>query len=242
MASVLAVIARYIGAALVGYLCGSLPSGVLVGKFFGNVDPRQSGSGKTGATNVLRTLGPGAAILVGLTDLAKGVVPVLLARYVIFPSQPTFFPIDSAARDLALWAESIAGIAALVGHNHSIFIRFTGGRGVATGAGVIVAMQPWALAVGFVGFALPIAITRYVSLGSMIGSAACAVADAVFVAAPKSFPIHDVYQHLAFMVVGAAYVIYSHRDNITRLRDGTERKIGRSEQPVTGSAKRPAQD
>jgi glycerol-3-phosphate acyltransferase PlsY len=222
MASLVITVGRYVGAVMAGYLLGSIPSGVLAARFFGRTDPRQSGSGKTGATNILRTIGPGAAVAVGLTDILKGVAAVLLARYVIFPSE--------------LWAETAAGFAALIGHNYSIFIKFKGGRGVATGGGVILAMQPWAVAVGAFGFIIPIATLRYVSLGSMIGSVTCAVADAVFVAAPKSFPIHDSYQHLVFMTVGAAFVVYSHRDNIERLANGTERKIGDKSAPVpTGS-------
>jgi acyl phosphate:glycerol-3-phosphate acyltransferase len=221
MGSLAAEIGRYVGTALVGYLCGSIPSGVLAGKIFGNVDPRAVGSGKTGATNILRTLGPGPAAAVAATDILKGVAPVLLARYVLFPGQP--------------WAETIGGLTALLGHNYSVFIRFKGGRGVATGGGVILAMQPLAVAFGAIGMATTIGLTRYVSLGSMVGAAGCAVADAVFVATPRNFPIHDNYQHLVFMSVGAAFVIFSHRDNIARLLSGTERKLGQKE-PVTTSA------
>ncbi len=205
--AVLAAVGRFVLAALVAYLCGSIPSGVLVGKLFGNIDPRTRGSGKTGATNILRTLGPGAAVVVGLTDVLKGVAAVLLARYLIFPGQP--------------WAETVAGFAALLGHNYSVFIRFTGGRGVATGGGVTLAMQPLAVLAGVLGLIIPIAITRYVSLGSIIAAAACAVADAVLVALRI-----DSYPHLVFMAVGAAFIIYSHRDNIARLMNGTERKLG----------------
>jgi glycerol-3-phosphate acyltransferase PlsY len=219
MGLLLVTIGRYLGTALVGYLLGSVPSGVVAARVFGHADPRQFGSGKTGATNILRTVGPGAAVMVAITDILKGIAPVLLARYVIFPGE--------------LWAETLAGFAAMLGHNYSVFIRFKGGRGVATGGGVIIAMQPWAAAVGVVGFIVPVAVTRYVSLGSMIAGATCAVTDAVFVAAPKSFPIHDSYQHLVFMTVGAAFVIFSHRDNIQRLANGTERKLGEKSAPVT---------
>jgi glycerol-3-phosphate acyltransferase PlsY len=206
---VLAAIGRFVLAALVAYLCGSIPSGVLVGKLVGNIDPRTRGSGKTGATNILRTLGPGAAVVVAITDVLKGVAAVLLARYLIFPGQP--------------WAETVAGFAALLGHNYSVFIRFTGGRGVATGGGVTLAMQPLAVLAGVLGLIIPIAITRYVSLGSMVAAAACAVADAALVALQR-----DSYPHLVFIAVGAAFIIYSHRDNIARLMNGTERKLGDS--------------
>lgn len=207
MSPVLVAAGRFVAVALVAYLCGSVPSGVLVGKLFGGVDPRAYGSGKTGATNILRTLGPGPAAMVALMDVLKGVVAVLLARFLIFPGQP--------------WAETVAGFAALMGHNYSIFIHFTGGRGVATGGGVLLAMSPLVILFGALGLVIPIAITRYVSLGSIIASATCAVADAVMVATG-----HDVYQHLVFAVIGAAFIIYAHRDNIARLANGTERKLG----------------
>lgn len=220
MASLLVTLGRYLGTALAGYLLGSIPSGVVAARVFGNSDPRQFGSGKTGATNILRTVGPGAAAMVAATDILKGVAPVLLARYVIFPGE--------------LWAETLAGIAAMAGHNYSVFIGFKGGRGVATGGGVIIAMQPLAAAVGAIGFIVPVVLTRYVSLGSMIAGATCAVTDAVLVAAPKSFPFHDSYQHLVFMTLGAAFVVFSHRDNIQRLANGTERKLGEKGAPVGG--------
>jgi glycerol-3-phosphate acyltransferase PlsY len=200
-------IGRLMAAALAGYLLGSVPSGVLVSKLFGTVDPRQHGSGKTGATNILRTLGPGAAVTVALMDVLKGVIPVLLARYVIFPHQ--------------LWAETIAGFAALLGHNFSIFIGFKGGRGVATGGGATLAMQPLSLLFGVIGLAGTVAVTRYVSLGSIVACAACAVSDAVLVALRV-----DQLPHLVFIAGGAAFVIYAHRDNIVRLLNGTERRLG----------------
>lgn len=199
--------------AIAGYLCGSVPSGVLVARMFGNVDPRQHGSGKTGATNILRTLGPRAAVAVGLMDVLKGVVPVLLARYAFFP-HALFTPVE-------LWGEAVAGYAALLGHNYSLFIGFRGGRGVATGGGATLAMQPLAVLFGAVGMIVPIWLTRYVSLGSMVAAATCAVTDAVLVAIH-----HDQLPHLVFIAGGAAVVIYAHRDNIVRLVNGTERKLG----------------
>lgn len=207
MNPVMLAIGRFLAAALAGYLLGAIPSGVVVGKLFGNVDPRQHGSGKTGATNILRTLGPGAAVTVGVMDVLKGAIPVLLARYVIFPDQ--------------LWAEAVAGFAALLGHNYSIFIGFKGGRGVATGGGATFAMQPLCVLFGAIGIIVPIALTRYVSLGSITACVACAVTDAVLVALRL-----DQVPHLVFIAGAAAFVIYAHRDNIVRLLNGTERKIG----------------
>jgi glycerol-3-phosphate acyltransferase PlsY len=208
------IVLRLVGTAVVAYLVGSTPSGVLVGRVFGNVDPREHGSGKTGATNILRTLGPGAAVAVGITDLLKGVVPVLLARYLLVPP-------GAAWDNLRLWGEVIAGFGALFGHNYSVFIHFRGGRGVATGGGSMFAMNPFAGIFGVLGFIIPIATTRYVSLGSIVASASAAVGEAVLVATG-----HDRYQHLIFIAGGAAFIIYAHKDNIDRLLKGTERKLG----------------
>jgi glycerol-3-phosphate acyltransferase PlsY len=217
MLAVLLAVGRLAASALAGYVCGSIPSGVVVGRLFGDVDPRDLGSGKTGATNVMRTLGPGPAVLVAVGDVMKGVAPILLARYLIFPAQ-------HATAAIAPWAETAAGYAALLGHNHSMFIGFKGGRGVATGGGASLAMQPLAVVVAVIGMIVPVAITRYVSLGSIVAAATCATADAVLVALRL-----DSYQHLAFMVGGAAIIIYAHRDNIARLAAGTERKLGQKE-------------
>lgn len=209
-----ATILRLIAAAVVGYLLGSLPSGVLVGKLFGNVDPRTRGSGKTGTTNVLRTIGPGAAAMVLLLDFGKGVAAVLLARFVFMPSPP-------ATVDVQAWAEAVGGFAALLGHNHSIFIRFTGGRGVATGGGAMLAVSPFCLGVAVIAMAVPIAVTRYVSLGSIMAAAAGAIADVILAATG-----HDNWPHAIFLVAGASFIILAHRDNIERLLAGTERKLG----------------
>jgi acyl phosphate:glycerol-3-phosphate acyltransferase len=211
----LEAILRLIAAAIAGYCVGSIPSGVVVGRLFGNVDPRTRGSGKTGTTNILRTLGPGPAALVLILDLAKGVAAVLLARYLLMPTSA------GASLDLRAWAEAVAALAAVLGHTFSIFIHFTGGRGVATGAGAILAMQPVVLAVGVVAIVVPIAITRYVSLGSMLAAIACAALDLGLVLSG-----HDVWGHAAFMVIGAFFILWSHRDNIERLVHGTERKLG----------------
>ncbi len=212
-------VARLIAAAVAGYVIGSIPNGVVVGQIFGHLDPRTHGSGKTGTTNILRTLGPGPAALVLILDLAKGIGSVLLARYLIMPLGA------GASADLRAWAEGIAGISAILGHTFSMFIHFTGGRGVATGAGAILAMQPIVMAAGIIAFVVPIAITRYVSLGSMLAAIACAAFDTGLVLAGR-----DVWPHSVFMLVGAIFIIWAHRDNIDRLIHRTERKLGQPEE------------
>ena len=209
---------RYLCAAVVGYLLGSIPSGVLVGRLFGNLDPRAYGSGKTGATNILRTLGPGPAILVALMDVAKGVVAVLVTRFLIFP-----IPANASVgqHTVQAGAEAIAAFCALLGHNFSIFLHFTGGRGVATGGGAIFAQNPLTGLISIVCMAIPIILTRYMSLGSITGAAVAGITSLIF-----TLTGHDYWPHAAFALVGGAFVIYSHRDNIHRLLTGTERKIG----------------
>ncbi|MGO8946608.1 MAG: glycerol-3-phosphate 1-O-acyltransferase PlsY [Ktedonobacterales bacterium] len=224
--SVIEVLLRLSAATVTGYLLGSLPSGVLIGKVFGNVDPRSQGSGKTGATNILRALGPGPAALVVVMDVGKGVVAVLLARFLFFPlaSHPTV-----NEQVLQALAEALAGLAALLGHNRSIFIHFTGGRGVATGAGVILVMSPLVFLVGLIALIIPILITRYVSLGSIFGAFCCAVGMVVL-----TLTGHYYWPYALYGVVASAFIILSHHDNIQRILSGTERQIGSSthSQPV----------
>jgi glycerol-3-phosphate acyltransferase PlsY len=209
---------RFLLAAGVGYLLGSIPSGVIVARLFGNVDPRTQGSGKTGATNVLRTLGPGPAVLVAVLDILKGVAAVLLARYLIYPlgADATL-----AQHNLQATAEAIAAFAALLGHNFSIFLGFKGGRGVATGGGTIFAITPIAGLIGVTAMAIPIAVTRYVSLGSIVGAIVTGVAALIL-----ALTGHDYLPHAIYALVGGGFVVYAHRDNIQRLLNGTERRIG----------------
>src|SRR5437870_4105584 len=146
--------------ALIGYLVGAIPFGLIIGRVTRGVDIREYGSHRTGATNALRTLGARLAGLVFILDVAKGVAAVLIVRFLL--------PADSVA--LHEWAAAAAGLAAIIGHIWSIFIRFTGGRGVATSTGALGALAPWALLV-----MSPVAVFiiwrwRYVSLGSVSGA------------------------------------------------------------------------
>ena len=191
------------------YLVGSIPWGVMVGKVTRGVDVRQYGSGKTGMANVLRTVGVGGAILVVVGDVAKGAVPVLLAR--LLTDSPTL-------------ATAVA-VSALVGHNWSIFIRFQGGRGIFTGFGALTPLVPLASAAALVGIPI-IALFRYVSLGSLIAtSAAMAVAVALYVLGQLPLP------YLLYTLVGGTIIIGQHRDNIVRLARGTERRLGERATP-----------
>jgi glycerol-3-phosphate acyltransferase PlsY len=199
-------------AAAVGYLLGAIPFGLIIGRATKGVDLREHGSHRTGATNALRTLGAPAAAAVFLLDVGKGVAAVLLARLIV-PDDPT-----------TEWAAAAAGIAAIVGHNWSVFIRFTGGRGVATSAGALGAMSPWTLLVIAPVVVLVIWRSRYVSLGSITGALLAPVVTAGFaLAAVVGVPA------IVYALVSGLLVTVAHSDNIGRLRAGTERKIGRKE-------------
>ncbi|MDY6892151.1 MAG: glycerol-3-phosphate 1-O-acyltransferase PlsY [Chloroflexota bacterium] len=186
------------------YLIGSIPSGVLLGKIRG-VDVRAYGSGKTGSTNVLRTLGTKAAAIALIADVLKGVIAVLIAKYTL--GSPV--------------GEMAAGFAAIAGHDWSIFIRFQGGRGVATSVGALFVMAPLVAAASLAIFALIVAVTRYASLGSLLGATSAVVIMAVLSALDMAPVVYVI-----FTAVAVALIIIQHRDNISRLLSGTESKVG----------------
>jgi len=191
---------------ILAYLCGSIPVGVLVARASGGPDPRTIGSGRTGGTNALRALGRRWAALVVLGDLAKGAMPVLLARIV--------------TGDPAM--EVLSGLAAVVGASRSIFLGFGGGRGVGTGVGTMLVIQPLAVLIAAPVFLVVILVTRYVSLGSLLGSAALLPAmGLIWLVANGAVPP----AYLVYAAVGPALIWLTHADNIERLMKGTERKF-----------------
>jgi acyl phosphate:glycerol-3-phosphate acyltransferase len=211
------VVAIVLGA-LIGYLLGAIPFGLLVGRITRGIDIREYGSHRTGATNALRTLGAGPAALVFILDVSKGLAAVLIARFLLPADSTTFHE----------WAAAAAGIGAIVGHNWSIYIRFTGGRGVATSTGALGGMAPWAILVMAPLVFFIIWRWRYVSLGSVSG----ALVSPVVVGILALIGLSNL-QALTYAVVAGFLVTTSHADNIARLRAGTERKIGQKEQVAT---------
>jgi len=192
--------------ALGSYVVGSIPFGVLVARVSGGPDPRTIGSGRTGGTNALRALGRKWAALVVIGDLAKGAVPVLVAR------ELTGLPA----------VEVVCGFAAVVGAWRSIFLDFHGGRGVATGVGTMLVIQPAALLIATPVFIVVILVTRYVSLGSLLGSAAMFPAMLlIWLVASGAVPP----AYLIYAAVGPVIIWLAHADNIDRLLHGTERKF-----------------
>jgi glycerol-3-phosphate acyltransferase PlsY len=199
---------------VIGYLLGAVPFGILAGRLAGGLDLRQLGSRRTGATNTLRTLGWRWAALVLLLDVAKGTIAVLLARtlYVAgLPGSPE-------------WVQAAAGAAAVIGHNWSPFIGFTGGRGVATSAGGLLAISPLSLAVVLPLVALVVWRTRYVSLGSLL-----AAIGAPIVTVGLALAGAVGWAAVAFATVSGLLIVISHSDNVARLRAGKERRIGERE-------------
>jgi glycerol-3-phosphate acyltransferase PlsY len=203
-----------LGAALlaaIGYLIGAVPVGLIVGRLVAGIDLRRHGSRRTGATNALRTLGTRWAIVVFALDVAKGLAAVLLAR-ALYQAGPPGSP-D--------WVAAAVAVAAVAGHNWSVFIGFTGGRGVATAAGGLAAMAPLSLAIVVPVVALVVWRTRFVSLGSLTAVALAVVLTAGFAATGQGS-----LAAVGYALGAGALVWIAHRDNIERLRAGTERRIG----------------
>lgn len=193
-------------AVALAFLIGAIPWGYLVGRFGGGFDVRQVGSGGTGATNILRTMGKGASALVFVLDFLKGLLPVAAGRWLGLPE----------------WVVALMAVATVAGHCWSPFIGFKGGKGVATGAGAAIALFPFTL-VALPVLALIVWKTRFVSLGSLAGTA---LAGALAIAAALSGHL-DWASALAIVAMGAI-IFDRHRANIERLRSGTERRIGES--------------
>ncbi len=209
-----------VGTIVISYLIGSIPCGLVVGKIKG-VDVREYGSGKTGATNILRTVGVVAGVIVLACDLAKGVVAVLLARFLLHS------PI----------AEMLAALTAIVGHNWPVYARFRGGRGVSTGLGGLLAMSPLVTLGSAVVAVVAIGLSRYVSLGSVLGAAMALLLMLSFTILRR-----EPWPYLVYALVAAPLIIIQHRDNIARIWTGTERKLGqgvdRRANPSSGEEER----
>lgn len=192
---------------LAGYGLGSIPVGVIVARAKG-IDIMKVGSGNIGATNVLRVLGPKWGITVFGLDVLKGALPVVLSRQYV--SQPVG-PVDTQM----LWM--LAGLAAIAGHCLSPFLRFKGGKGIATALGMALGASPVVALSAFGCFFILLGITRYVSLASMVGVAMAAVFG--------SFFPNESRQMLLVYVPLTIFIVLRHRENIQRLRTGTERKF-----------------
>ena len=189
---------------LASYLLGAIPTSYLVVRLVKGQDLRKLGSGNLGATNLYRTLGWRYAIPVGLFDMLKGMLPV-----VVFGPRAGGGPL----------VPLLLGLAALIGHVFSVFVQFRGGKGVATGAGIVLGLAPWAFLAAFGVWLVVVATSGYVSLGSMI--AAVLLPPAVYLLHPER---RDLVWLFALI---AALIVFFHRANIKRLVAGTEHRFGR---------------
>lgn len=196
----------WLATAPIAYLLGSLPFGVIVGRITGGVDPRVVGSGSSGATNVARTIGTKAAALVLLLDVFKGASAIIIAKV--------------TAESVPL--EAVAGILVMVGHSWPLFAGFRGGKGVATGFGAFCVVTPLGAVVTLVGLGVAGA-TRYVSLGSIVGT----LAGFIFFVIQVTLLGYGELSYLLFVAIGAGLILGRHRANVIRLLRGEENKFGR---------------
>lgn len=218
----------YLLVALGAYLLGSIPFGFLAAKAKG-IDIRNAGSGNIGATNAMRVLGKPAGILVLLADAFKGWLACFLAflicSYYFSEYYHGIASDSSTTRDVGLTLDLlnrvkvVAGVFAVLGHNYTCWLKFKGGKGIATTAGVFLALAPWALLVAFIVFVLAVALTRYVSVGSM--TAAVALTATVWIMTPRNLFLDVVTTALGVLA------IYKHKSNLQRLLNGTENQLGK---------------
>ena len=201
--------ARYSAVLPLAYLLGSISWGYMLLQWKMGVDVREFGSGRTGMSNVLRTGGAKSAVVVLTLDIGKGVMAVVLAREVIGTNG----------------AEVAAGLIVLAGHNWPVFLQFKGGRGILTALGGLALMVPVAAIIATATFLTVTALSRYISLGSVIGVTIGALAILALALAGVNSGTYMVYGFIA-----SAMLVWQHRDNLQRIRDGNERRLG---QPAT---------
>ena len=197
-------------AIVIGYLCGSIPWGLWLGRRFRGIDVREHGSKNLGATNVYRVLGPGLGVLTLVLDVLKGAVPVWMVPAM---SEMDAFP---GGTD---WCAVIVALSAVLGHVFSVFTKFRGGKGVATTVGVLLALAPGAFLVFVLVFFATLAITRYVSLASTLGAIAFCVALLFLAPGGMGSPV------FLLGLVLAGLVVVRHRENYRRLSRGEERRF-----------------
>ncbi|MFQ5988688.1 MAG: glycerol-3-phosphate 1-O-acyltransferase PlsY [Candidatus Methylomirabilales bacterium] len=190
-----------LGLIFIAYLVGSIPFGLVISRAVGRVDIRQHGSGNIGTANVLRTIGKRAAALTFVGDLLKGVLPVLAARLL-------------GGTELLVAA---VGMAAVLGHNWSVYLRFTGGKGVATSFGALVAMTPLPALFGFLVWLGVLLVFRYTSLSALMASVC--IPPVIFFSTGSG-------PYFFFSILVAILIFVRHTDNIKRIRAGTEHRVG----------------
>ena len=200
----------YLFTITLGYFCGAFPTGYVIVKLWRGIDIRKFGSGRTGGTNVLRAAGVGPAIITVVGDTVKGYLAVILAQALL--GTPL--------------AGALAGVAAILGHNYSVFLNWKGGAGSMTNIGALFALSPLAALAVAVGGLIPLIVSRFASLGSIV-AATLTTLSLLVGALLGQVPA----QYVIYGVCSSSITLYELRNNIQRLRTGTERKIG---QPAPG--------
>ena len=208
-----------VGVFVIAYLLGSLPTGYLAGRLLQGIDIREHGSGSTGATNVLRTLGkvPGSIVL--LIDALKGALAVCLTQAIF-----SLAIVPTLSAEWESYLVPLAAIGAILGHSKSIWLGFGGGKSVATGVGVLLAMSWQVGLVTMTIFAVSIAITRIVSISSIAGAISVTASMLIF---------EQPIPYTIFALVGGIYVVWLHRKNMQRVIAGTEPKVGQKLESTT---------
>ena len=208
---------------VIAYLLGSIPFGYLIVRATQGADVRETGSGGTGATNVSRRAGKTAGLVTLLLDALKGAAAVAIAKIVL--RLPVFgdAALAGASLEIAYWWVAAAAIAVILGHIFPVWLRFRGGKGVATGVGVFLMLTPLAVAFAGVIFVLVVWRTRYVSLGSILA----AVAIPLFVLLRNVFvqAVDPVAPSMTAAMAGTMLIVFAHRENIRRLISGTENRF-----------------
>ncbi len=209
------IIAKFILVIVIGYLLGSIPFGLIISRRKAKIDIRNYGSGRIGGTNVLRTLGRKAFLMVAGLDIAKGALAVVVAGLIIGND---YIIIGNSG--LGLLSQVLAGLAAVVGHIWPVFLKFKGGRGVATFIGGLIALFPIAGLLGGEAVIIGAGLSGFASLGSIIG-----VVGVFAVLIPLTIIYNLPIEYLGYALIGTLLIIFVHRDNIKRLLSGDERKL-----------------
>jgi glycerol-3-phosphate acyltransferase PlsY len=219
---------RPAAAIIIAYLLGSIPFGYLIVRATQGADVRETGSGGTGATNVSRRAGKAAGVITLVLDALKGAAAVAIAKLIlglpIIGEGGRAGPLFQLSRATEVyWWIAAAAIAVIVGHIFPVWLRFRGGKGVATGVGVFLILTPIAIALAALVFIVVVILTRYVSLGSILA----AIAIPLFVQLEDAFirPIESLAPILSASIAAAALIVFAHRENIVRLINGTESRF-----------------
>ena len=196
------------------YVTGSIPTSIIVSKVFKGIDIREHGSGNAGATNVFRVLGWKQALIVVIVDIFKGWLPAAVYATSLFQGQP----IEETGV-----LQILCGFAAVLGHTYTIFAEFKGGKGVGTLGGMLLALFPVSVPLCLIVFAVVLILTGYVSVGSILASAALPIF--LFILPPLGFADTAPLSLLIFSLLVPWFIIFTHRSNISRLRSGAENRF-----------------